>query len=104
MGEVVLLLMDSLVEAFSRDVHNTKVDKVMQCLQAFRQESCIINPDTYNTFLPNLKDAVAANSQNDIWEKLKEGEYCVLHFALSVSRDKGMVLIIVINSLEVGMP
>ncbi len=113
MGQVVLLLMDSLVGSLSTVIANATLDKVLQCLKAFRQESCSINPATYNTFLPSLKDAVTSNSQNDLWEKLKEGECCVYCSCFYKKNDKGVIILIEhyehpinqsINSSDASLP
>lgn len=74
MGKVVLALLNGLVCPLSAGMANNTMEKLLQCLKAFRQESCSINPATYNSFLPNLKELVTQHSQNAVWEKLIESE------------------------------
>ncbi|KAK8726329.1 hypothetical protein OTU49_010215 [Cherax quadricarinatus] len=46
--------------------------KVIDCLTTFRQESCSIDPSTYNKFLSSLKEVVTSMSLSDLWDHVKE--------------------------------
>ena len=67
-------LVDSVVGSSSGPVASALLDKVVECLVIFRQESRSIDPTTYNKFLTTrLKDAVISFSLKDMWDRIKEG-------------------------------
>lgn len=73
MGDVVLQLVDSLVGASSGPVSAAMMDKVLDCLITFRQESRSIDPATYNRFLTSrFKDVVISQSLMDLWSRIKD--------------------------------
>lgn len=48
------------------------VEKIKNCLKAYRQEAAAIDPTTYNTFMHALKDIVSVRTLSDLWTRIKE--------------------------------
>lgn len=89
MGKVALALLNGLLCPLSAGMADNTMEKLLQCLKAFRQESRSINPATYNSFLPDLKELVTQHSQNAVWEKLKEGSLGLITSEESVRSSVG---------------
>nr|XP_045583822.1 X-ray repair cross-complementing protein 5-like isoform X1 [Procambarus clarkii] len=69
LGEVVLQLVDGLGGG---GTNAAVVAKVIDCLTSFRQESCSIDPSTYNKFISSLKEVVMTMSLHELWNRVKE--------------------------------
>ncbi|KAG7158268.1 X-ray repair cross-complementing protein 5-like, partial [Homarus americanus] len=71
LGDVIIQLMDGLGNG-GVGGSAAVMTKVMDCLTAFRRESIIIDPSTYNKFAPTFKDTVTYLSQHNLWDRVKE--------------------------------
>lgn len=70
LADVVLQLIDGLGSGGGSNA--AMMTKVIDCLTTFRQESCSIDPSTYNKFLSSLKEVVTSMSLSDLWDHVKE--------------------------------